>query len=103
MDKKYGLFGTLKAQHGKGEELLEILKQASSAMSNVKGCQLYVVGQDSTDENLVRIFETWDSKEDHDNSLQSPEAQELIQKAMPLLDGAPEKGVELQVAGGVDA
>lgn len=47
------------------------------------------------------VTEVWDSKEAHDNSLQDEEVRSLISKAMPLLDGEPERGFELDVIGGV--
>ena len=97
---KYGLHGSLKAKEGQTEELAKILIKASELVATVKGCQLYVVGLDDTKPNTVWITEIWDTKEDHDNSLQVPGVRELIGTAMPLLDGQPEKGQELSILGG---
>ena len=97
---KYGLHGSLKAKEGQAEELAKILIKASELVSTAKGCQLYVVGLDNTKPNTVWITEIWDTKEDHDNSLQVPGVRELIGTAMPLLDGQPEKGQELSILGG---
>ncbi|MFA0962801.1 putative quinol monooxygenase [Roseivirga sp. BDSF3-8] len=91
----------MKAQNGKGEELAAILKEASDLMQNAKGCHLYLVALDAEERDLVRITEVWDSKEDHDNSLNYPGVHELIGRAMPLMDGPPKKGVETIVLGGV--
>lgn len=93
---KYGMFGALRAQEGKGEELLKILIDASKAMREVKGCQLYVVSEDVSEQDCIRVFEVWDRKEDHDNSLNDTRAKELIQQALPILSGKPES-VELEV------
>jgi quinol monooxygenase YgiN len=97
---KYGLHGKLKAKNGKGQELGLILLEASKLVAKAKGCLLYVVSLDSNDKESVWVTEVWDSKENHDHSLKNPETRALISKAMPLLDGNPEKGLELDVIGG---
>lgn len=99
--KKYGLHGKLKAIPGKGEALAEILVQASTLVSHAKGCHLYLVSRDPKDEESVWVTEVWDSKEDHDQSLNVEGVRELISKAIPILDGQPEKGLELEVIGGL--
>src|SRR4051812_7525560 len=95
----YGFIGTFKVKAGKRDELIAILLQAATNMSNVKGCKLYLVSADTKDENAVVVTELWDSKEDHDNSLKLEGFAELINKAMPLMDGKPE-GKVLDVIGG---
>jgi quinol monooxygenase YgiN len=97
---KYGLVGKLKAKAGKGEDLASILLQASRLVSAAKGCHFYIVSKDTQQGDLLWITEVWDSKEDHDNSLKVEGVRELITKAMPILDGAPEPGVVLEVVGG---
>ncbi|MCJ8166520.1 antibiotic biosynthesis monooxygenase [Pontibacter sp. E15-1] len=97
---KYGLHGKLKAKEGTVDQLADILIQASALVSTAKGCQLYVVSRDTTDKNAVWVTEIWDSKEDHDNSLKVEGVKELISQAMPILDGMPEKGQELEILGG---
>ncbi|CAN5729916.1 antibiotic biosynthesis monooxygenase [soil metagenome] len=99
--KKYGLHGKLKATVGKGEELASILKEASALVSTAKGCHLYMVSQDPKDGDAIWVTEVWDSKEDHDQSLHIAGVRELISKAIPILDGQPEKGVELAVIAGI--
>jgi len=97
---KYGLHGHLKATKGNGEKLASILLEASKLISTAKGCHLYVVSKDNAYNELVWVTEIWDSKEDHDNSLKVEGVKELIAQAMPILDGQPEKGQELEVLGG---
>tara|TARA_R110002049_G_scaffold266197_1_gene442430 strand:+ start:184 stop:489 length:306 start_codon:yes stop_codon:yes gene_type:complete len=99
---KYGLHNKLTAIVGKADQLAEILIQASALVSPAKGCHLYAVSKDKTDEHSIWITEIWDSKEDHDNSLSLPGVRELIGQAMPILDGPPAKGQELEVLGGVE-
>lgn len=97
---RYGLHGHLKTIEGKTQELAEILIKASELVSTAEGCKLYMVGTDETKANTVWITEIWDSKADHDNSLQVPGVRELIGQAMPLLDGPPTAGQELSFLGG---
>lgn len=97
---KYGLFGKFTAKHGKADELLSILLDASELVSKAKGCHLYLISKDAENGNNIWVNELWDSKEDHDNSLNVEGVKELIMKAIPLIDGQPEKGVELEVIGG---
>lgn len=96
----YLLHGKLTAQQAHRDELAGILLEASKLVSTAKGCKLYVIGKDENDTNAVYVTEIWDSKEDHDNSLKVEGVRELIMKAMPLLDGQPTKGQELEIVGG---
>ncbi len=100
MTNKYLLHGKLTAKAGHRDELADILLQASQLVSTVKGCKLYVIGKDENDKNAVYVTEIWESKEDHDNSLKAEGVRELIMKAMPLIDGQPTKGQELEILGG---
>lgn len=96
---KYGLSGSFTAIEGKGDELAAILSEAANLMKTAKGCLIYVVGQQSDNKDVIHVFEVWDSKEDHDNSLSIEGVRELIGKAMPLIEGKP-SGVEIDIAGG---
>ena len=73
--------------------------EASKRVSTAKGCKLYVIGKDENDENSVYVTEIWDSKDDHNNSLKVEGVRELIMKAMPILDGQPSKGQEIEILG----
>lgn len=100
MNNKYGLHGKLKATAGNGDKLAEILLEASRLVSTAKGCHLYMVSLDESEKDAVWVTEAWDSKDDHDNSLSVPGVRELIAQDMPILDGMPQKGQELQILGG---
>jgi quinol monooxygenase YgiN len=95
--KKYLLNGKLTAKTGYRDELAAILIDASKLVSSAKGCQLYAVALSEHNTNDVFITEIWDSKQDHDNSLKLDGVKGLIMKAMPILDGQPEKGQELEI------
>ena len=96
----YLLHGKLNAKPGHVDELANILLEASKLVATAKGCRIYAVGKDATDLNAVFVTEIWDNKEDHDNSLNVAGVRPLITKAMPILDGPPVKGQELEVLGG---
>ncbi len=100
MTDKYLLHGKLKAKAGHNEALAAILLQASELVGTVKGCHMYLIGRSDQDPDAVYVTEIWDSKEDHDNSLNAEGVRELIMKAMPLLEGPPTKGQELDIIGG---
>jgi quinol monooxygenase YgiN len=96
----YLLHGKLTAKPEHADELANILLEASNLVSTAKGCKLYVIGKDQNDLNAVYVTEIWDTKDDHDNSLKVEGVKELIMKAMPILDGQPTKGQELEILGG---
>ncbi|MBL7933119.1 MAG: antibiotic biosynthesis monooxygenase [Bacteroidia bacterium] len=99
--KKYLLHGKLKAKSGKGTELSTILLEAAQTLTAAKGCDLYAIAKDQADPDSVWVTEIWESKEDHDNSLKLDSVKAVIMKAMPILDGMPQKGQELEVLGGL--
>ena len=97
---KYGLHGKLKAKTGHGEKLASILLAASKLVVNAKGCKLYIIGKDKNEKDSIWVTEVWETKEDHDNSLKIEGVRALIMQAMPILDGQPQKGQELEILGG---
>lgn len=96
----YGFSGKFAAKQGQGSTLADILMQAAGMMTDVAGCRLYIVSLDAQNPDMIHIFETWDTKEAHDNALTGPAVKALIAKAMPLIDGKPETQV-LQTLGGL--
>lgn len=98
---KYGLHGCLTAKAGEAIALSRILLQAAKLMEKTKGCELYMVSVDKDDPNAIWVTEIWKSKTDHDASLKQEAVRDLIAKAMPLLDDAPQKGQELNILGGL--
>ncbi|MEQ9376966.1 MAG: putative quinol monooxygenase [Imperialibacter sp.] len=98
---KYGLFGKLKAKPGKCDELIAILMESAGTDIRMPGCLQYLIGKDPDNEDIILISEVWESKEDHANSLKLESVRAAIAKAMPLLDGMPEKGIVWEVVGGL--
>lgn len=96
----YLLHGKLTAKAGKTDELAQILLEASQLVATAQGCKMYAISKDAKEPNSVFVTEIWETKADHDNSLNVPGVRELIGKAMPILDGMPSKGQELEILGG---
>lgn len=96
----YALHGKLKAVSGEGEQLASILLEAANMMSTAPGCKLYMVSRDTHHKESIWITEIWDTKAQHDDSLKRDDVRQLIGRAMPILDGPPEKGQVLDVLGG---
>lgn len=94
---RYLLQGKLTAKVGKRHELTEILIKASKLMATAKGCHLYAVALSEQDVHSVYVTEIWDSKGDHDNALNVEGVRELIMSALPILEGQPQKGQELEI------
>lgn len=96
----YLLQGKLLAKAGSKDQLAAILLQAAALMEQAKGCKLYAIGIEMADSDAVHVTEIWNSREDHDASLNVAGVKELIQQAMPLLAAPPQKGQEYQLLGG---
>lgn len=91
--------GKLTAQNSKRDELTSILIEAAKSVGKIPECKLYIVCEDVSNENIVWVFESWDTKQAHDDSLQNERTRALIMQAKPLLAAAPD-GAELKVIGG---
>ncbi len=81
------------------EELVAILLRAAEAVSGADGCRLFIVNRDSADDSATWVTELWDSREQHQASLELPGSTALIEKALPLLAARPEQ-IQLVPVGG---
>jgi quinol monooxygenase YgiN len=82
----YGYIGSMKAKPGCRDDVVSILASGADGL-RVHGCHLYVVSVSSTDDDTIWVTEVWESKEEHDASLQLPETKAAISKTMPMLTG----------------
>jgi quinol monooxygenase YgiN len=89
----------MRTGEGRRDEVIEILLGGADGLREA-GCQLYAVGTDPADADVVWVTEIWDSREHHDASLQLPETKAAIGQAMPLLTGEFTRQ-ELDVVGGL--
>lgn len=81
----FGMIGKLKAQPGQRDALIDYLLQASDLVDEMAGCQLYVISKAVDDPDIVWITEAWDSREDHQASLQNEMVRGIITAARPLI------------------
>lgn len=95
----YAMAGKLVAQNEKRAELVELLKQAADLVGEIPQCHLYAIHEDLSNGTHVWVYELWNDKQSHDDSLSNERIRGLIMRARPLLVAAPE-GAELRVVGG---
>jgi len=87
---RFGLHGSILAQPGHRDALVEHMLEAARLMDDAPGCELYLVSVSETDDDAVWITESWTSEADHDASLSLPGVHELIGRARPLIVGMGE-------------
>ncbi len=93
---KYGLIGQISAVSGKRDELALILVGTGS----MPGCLSYVVAADPSEPDSLWVTEVWESKQDHEASLQLPSVQAAIAAGRPLIAGFDMR-VETKPMGGI--
>jgi quinol monooxygenase YgiN len=99
MDVAFGMHVRFVAHSGQGDELEAILLEAAKLAGGADGCRIYVVSRSHESAEVVWVTEAWSSREAHDASVNDERARALIQRALPLLAGAPE-AAEFQPVGG---
>ena len=95
----YGYIGSMRVKPGHRDDVAAILLSAAAGLREL-GCQLYVVSLSESDDDAIWVSEVWQSQQEHDASLQTAEAREAIDKAMPMLTGEF-TSQELTVVGGL--
>lgn len=95
----YALYTQFKAQPGKGKALAAILQRACDIVAAAKGCRLYIINKEVSQEDSIWVTELWDTAEDHAISLTMDGCKELIAEAMPLLAGRPEQVILNAISG----
>ncbi len=100
-NRSYGLHGKLIAKEGKEKGHARMLLEASELMELAKGCRLYAVNKDNTNPEDVWVTEISANKQAHDSSLSILGVKELIGKGIPIPEGNPQKGQELEVVSGL--
>ena len=95
----FGYLGSMKCQPGHRDEVVAILMSGLDGLAAV-GCQQYTVAVDVADDVTIWVTEVWLTKQAHDDSLELPETQDAIKRAMPMLTGEF-SGTETAVYGGL--
>jgi quinol monooxygenase YgiN len=95
----YGYIGEIRTHPERREEVVDILLSGLDRLAEV-GCRQYVVAVADSDEVTIWVNEVWDSKEQHEASLELAATKEAIARAMPLIAGFGTR-VETTVRGGL--
>jgi quinol monooxygenase YgiN len=95
----YGYIGSMRAQPGVRDQVIAIMLESAQGLA-IAGCQQYTIAAATDDDVTVWVCEVWDTKEQHDASLQLPQVRETIAKAQPLIAGGFTR-VETDVRGGL--
>lgn len=95
-ESMYGLIGTMTAQPGNRDALVNAL---IGGLTGMPGCLSYVVAKDPSDPNLIWVTEAWESKEAHAASLSLPSVRDAIAKARPLIAGMTRVAETVPVGG----
>lgn len=93
----YGLIGRMQAAPGRRDDLLAILLEGQVPMP---GCRSYVIARDPASEDGIWFTEVWDSREQHQASLQIAAVRDTIARARPLIAGFAER-FETEPVGGI--
>ena len=94
---KFGLSTYLVANEGKSSDLFKAMRIASKLALKQSGCRIYSVGQSTRDGNIIHVYEVWDSKEDHKNSLEDQEIRDLIDQTKELINFEEVKSEPLSI------
>lgn len=81
---KWGLLGRMKAQPGKRDELIAVLKDSSR---DVPGKLVYLIQLEEDDPDAFWINEVWASRAAYDGCLTLPQVVRGMELARPLLAG----------------
>jgi quinol monooxygenase YgiN len=96
---KCGYLASMRTRSGCRDAVAAILVGGAEGL-RAAGCHSYLVSLDPLDEDRIWVHEVWESKAQHDASLQLPAAKTAIATAMPMLTGEFTRQ-ELQVLGGL--
>jgi quinol monooxygenase YgiN len=96
----YGCYTKFTAHVGQRDALVRVLMSGADTGEPMAGCQLFLINTSPTEPDVVWVTEVWRSQADHDASLSLASVRALIQQALPLLAGPPER-IDVQPIGGV--
>jgi quinol monooxygenase YgiN len=76
----------MRAQPGCRDEVVSLLLSGTDWLRE-HGCQHYVVSVSEADDDIIWVWEVWDSEEVKNASLDLPEVKAIIAKTLPMLTG----------------
>jgi quinol monooxygenase YgiN len=96
---RVGRYVQLKAREGQRDALVEHMLGAAQLLSDVPGCELYVINTSVTDADAVWVTEVWSTQAELDVSLTIESVKASVEQVVPLLAGPPERIDILPVGG----
>ena len=101
MKATYGFRATMKAQPGRGDELVALMLTAAGGGGPAANehCLLYLVSRDASDPDVVHVTEGWTTKEAHAENFARPGSQAFIAKLGPLVTGEARYAGEVPAGG----
>lgn len=87
---KIGMVAICRARPGMEGELQELVKDAAPWGRGKRGCLEYSVHLDREDPTKFVFYEVWENREALDSHRSDPGFHELIEKMVPLMEGAVE-------------
>ncbi|MEV0430879.1 antibiotic biosynthesis monooxygenase family protein [Micromonospora sp. NPDC050495] len=102
---RIGRLMTMRAQPGRGSELADALLRVAEGLRGFPGCELYLVSQDRSASDTVRVTEVWADEAAAQAALAAPAADPTapsVADVLALLAGPPER-VDVVPLGGVGA
>lgn len=95
----YSLINKLTAKPGKRDEAISILLESGKPFLQNKACILYLVYQDTVDQNLIWVVDLWTSQQEHDAATANQALRPFVAQVAPLLEDAPEQ-IKVALMGG---
>lgn len=95
----FGYIASMRTKPGRRDDVAAILLSAADGLQ-AAGCRSYAVTLSDTDQDVIWVFEIWQTKADHDASLELPTTRKAIGTAMPMLTGEL-TSQEVSVLGGL--
>ncbi len=89
------------AKPGRGEALAAKLLEVAQGLRETPGCQLYLINRSKDDPDVVWVTELWQSQEQLDEALETPEARAGIPQVLELVVEGGFERLELEPLGGV--
>jgi len=84
---KYGLLGKFTVLEGKQKQMVDILLEAADSLKDLEDCENYQISITGQEPNAVYVYEVWNNKQAHQDSLSLESTQTLIRQAKPIITG----------------
>jgi quinol monooxygenase YgiN len=81
----FNVLNKIVCAEGARENVASIISEGAKAMP---GCKLYSISLDRENENLIWVYELWESERRHTDSVSLQSVQEAMAKARPHITGA---------------